>query len=218
MENFMNQQLWLNVRVFLFGTKNGKGQLNRLFYFCNFVAADGHNNNNRSSRVLSMRSARLTVSREGEKRKSIIIHGSPAGSARSADSKSVWRWSFCWRNVLVTFYSPEIQVSFHIGRDEKGMGGRGGGEERQKRQRNKKVYGFFLILPETGLLTPPVLGKIFITFFTFGSEGGPRPPFNPAVEKKTLTEKKELTTTKGGYIINHIKPISQCSVWPRWSK
>ena len=32
-------------------------------------------------------------------------------------------------------------------------------------QRNKKVYGFFLILPETGLLTPPVLGKIFITFF-----------------------------------------------------
>ena len=85
----MNQQLWLTVRVFLFGTKNGKGQLNRLFYFCNSVAADGHNNNNRSSRVLSMRSARLTVSREGEKRKSIIIHGSPAGSARSADSKSV---------------------------------------------------------------------------------------------------------------------------------
>ena len=113
------------------------------------------------------------------------------------------------------FFSPEIQVSFHTGWDEKGMGGRGGGEERQKRQRNKKVYVFFLILPETGLLTPPVLGKIFITFFTFGSEGGPRPPFNPAVEKKTLTEKKELTTTKGGYISNHIKPISHCSVWPR---
>ena len=42
MENFMNQQLWLTVRVFLFGTKNGKGQLNRLFYFCNSVATDGH--------------------------------------------------------------------------------------------------------------------------------------------------------------------------------
>ena len=36
-----------------------------------------------------------------------------------------------------------------------------------------------------------------ICHFTFGSEGGPRPPFNRAVEKKTLTEKKELTTTKG---------------------
>ena len=46
-------------------------------------------------------------------------------------------------------------------------------------------------------LTPCVLSKIFLTSFTFGSEGGPRPPFNPAVEKKTLTEKKELMNTKG---------------------
>ena len=80
------------------------------------------------------------------------------------------------------------------------MGGRGGGEKRQKRQRNEKVYVFFIILSETGILTPCVcvLGKIFLTSITFGSEGGPRPPFNQAVEKKTLTEKKELTTTKGG--------------------
>ena len=51
-----------------------------------------------------------------------------------------------------------------------------------------------------------------ICHFTFGSEGGPRPPFNQAVEKKTLREKKELTTTKGGYASNHIKPISHFSV------
>ena len=110
------------------------------------------------------------------------------------------------------FFSPEIQLFFPIGWDEKGMGGRRGGEERQ---RDEKVYVFFLILPETGFLTPCVLGKIFLTSFTFGSEGGPRPPFNPAVEKKTLTEKKELTTTKGDHPSNHIKPVSHCSVWPR---
>ena len=95
------------------------------------------------------------------------------------------------------FFSPEIQVSFYSGGDEKGMGGGWGGEERQKRQRNEKVHVLFLILSETGFLTPCVLSKIFLTSFTFGSEGGPRPPFNQAVEKTTLTEKKELMNTKG---------------------
>ena len=52
------------------------------------------------------------------------------------------------------FFSPEIQVSFYSGRDEKGMGGGRGGEQRQRRQRNEKVHVLFLILSENGILTP----------------------------------------------------------------
>ena len=96
-------------------------------------------------------------------------------------------------------FFPQRYIFLSIGRYEKGMGGRGGGEERQKRQRNEEVYVLFFILSETGFLTPCVLSKIFLTSFTFGSEGGPKPTLNQAVEKKTLTEKKELTTTKGGW-------------------
>ena len=89
--------------------ENGAGQSKRLFYilcnpvlkrgsaslkeyfFCNSVAAGNHNNNNRSSRVLSMRSVKSIVSQEGGKKRNkhkYTIFPS-AGSARSADSKSV---------------------------------------------------------------------------------------------------------------------------------
>ena len=42
-------------------------------------------------------------------------------------------------------FFPQRYSFFSIGRYEKGMGGRRGGEERQKRQRNEKVYVLFLM-------------------------------------------------------------------------
>ena len=41
--------------------------------------------------------------------------------------------------IIRSQFSLRDTVFFSIGRDEKGMGGRRGGEERQKRQRNEKV-------------------------------------------------------------------------------
>ena len=167
--------------------ENGEGWLKRLFYIlCNSVlktgrvswkdysiftfsvAADNHNNNNRSSRVLSMRFARSTVSQEGAEKNTIStnIQYSPLQVLPEVQTQKVFEGEA--RNISVTLFPLQRYSILSIGRDEKGMGGRWGGEERQKRQRNEKVHVLFLMsqkLDSWHLVSCQNISHIFYIWF-----------------------------------------------------